>query len=235
VVENPVDLTRFDPSRADGRRLRDELAIRDDDHVLAMIGQITPWKGHDTAIRAFARLAERFDDMRLLIVGEPVFTTDGTRHDNISYLDALRTLAHDLHVEQRVTFVGGRDDIPDVLAATDLVLVPSWDEPFGRVVIEAMSMRVPVIATAVGGPAEILSSGGGVLVPPSEPERWARAAAPLLADPEWRRRMGDAGRRVAVERYGLERYVARVLDGYDVALERSGGHLAASQLGAERD
>ena len=84
-------------------------------------------------------------------------------------------------------------------------------------VIEAMAMAVPVVATEVGGPAEILARGGGLLAPPRSVPAWAAAIERLLDEPAARARMGEAGRKHATERYGLERFVARVLDGYAVA------------------
>ncbi|HEX7300579.1 MAG TPA: glycosyltransferase family 4 protein [Solirubrobacteraceae bacterium] len=237
VVENPVDLDRFDPARVDGRAARRELGIGEDEPVLALVGQITPWKGQDTAIRALAALPERFDAARLLIVGEPVFASAGTRYDNVAYLDELRRLTRELGLEQRVAFLGARADVPDLLAATDIALMPSWEEPFGRVAIEAMAMRVPVLATDRGGPREILAGGGGMLLAPRQPELWAAAITELLDDPQERRRMGETGRQQAVLRYHLAGFVRRVLAGWDAAerARASGRRRAGPQLRPQRD
>ena len=106
------------------------------------------------------------------------------RYDNEAFLESLRRLAAQLGVADRVAFLGEREDVPDILAALDLLLVPSWEEPFGRVVIEAMSMSVPVIATNVGGPAEVVRDGeDGILLPPGRPATWAAVAFELLSDP----------------------------------------------------
>ncbi len=217
VVENPVDLARFDPARADGARVRRDLGIATGTPVLALVGQITPWKGQDTAIRALAALPERHRTTQLLIVGEPVFAGDGTRFDNVRFRDELAGLARELGVADRVAFLGARGDVADVLASADVALVPSWEEPFGRVVIEAMALGVPVVATDRGGPPEILASGGGVLASPRDARAWADAVTRLLDDATLRARLGAEGRREARARYGLERFVARVLEGYDVA------------------
>jgi glycosyltransferase involved in cell wall biosynthesis len=220
VVDNPVDLERFDPLRADGPRARAEHGVGASEPLLLLVGQITPWKGQDTAIRALAALPDRHRAARLLIVGEPVFSGAGTRWDNVAYREELAALARELGVGDRVRFLGARADVPDLLAAADVALVPSWEEPFGRVVIEAMAMGVPVVATDVGGPPEILAGGGGVLAPPREPRAWTDAVQRLLDDPAERARAGQAGRRQATERYGLGRFVQRVLAAYDVAAAR---------------
>jgi L-malate glycosyltransferase len=237
VVDNPVDLARFDPGGADGTRIRDELGVAADEPVLIVVGQLTPWKGQDTAIRALAALRDRAPSCRLLVVGEPVFASAGTRFDNLAYVDGLHRLVRELGVEDRVSFLGARSDVPDLLAAAHVALVPSWEEPFGRVAIEAMAMGVPVIATERGGPADILSDGGGILVPPHGPQPWAAAIAHLLEASEERARMGAIGRRRAVERYGLEDFTARTLDGWAVAQRARGSRLGdgpGPQLRAQR-
>jgi glycosyltransferase involved in cell wall biosynthesis len=218
TVDNPVDLGRFDPARADGAAVRAELGIEADVPVIALVGQITPWKGQDLAIRALAALPERHRDPVLLLVGAPVFTSAGTRFDNLEYERGLRTLAHELGVADRVRFLGSRDDVPDVLAAGDIALVPSWEEPFGRVVIEALAMELAVVATSRGGPPEILEGGAGITLPPEDPARWAATIAALLDDPDERRRLAHAGLARVRERYGLPVYVGRVLEGYRAAL-----------------
>jgi glycosyltransferase involved in cell wall biosynthesis len=219
VVDNPVDVAWFDPGRTDGARVRQELGLADEQPALVIVGQITPWKGQETAIRALAQLPARFSTARLLIVGAPVFAAAGTRYDNLAYLDGLRELVIELGVGDRVAFLGARSDVPDVLAASALALVPSWEEPFGRVVIEAMAMGVPVVATERGGPAEILAGeAGGVLVPPHDAAAWSQTIERLLDDPDERARLGALGRRRALARYTLDRFVSRVIAAYAVAV-----------------
>jgi glycosyltransferase involved in cell wall biosynthesis len=214
VVDNPVDLERFDRRRADGGAARRELALAAGTPVITVVGQITPWKGQDVAIRALAALPERFAAAVLLLVGEPVFTSAGTQFDNVAYQDGLRRLAQECGVADRVRFLGARDDVPDLLAATDVALVPSWEEPFGRVVIEAMAMRVPVVATNRGGPPDILRDGTGITLPPREPGPWTQAVARLLDDPRAGARMAAAAEARAHAHYGLQAYCERVIEGY---------------------
>src|SRR5207248_3224481 len=109
----------------------------------------------------------------LLLIGEARFTSGATRYDNTAYVQNLHELTDALDLGQAVRFVGHRNDVPEVLAALDIALLPSWEEPFGRVVVEAMAAGTPVVATAVGGPTEIIEEGiNGLLVPPREPELW---------------------------------------------------------------
>jgi glycosyltransferase involved in cell wall biosynthesis len=189
VTFNPVDLARFDPATVDGARVRRELGIADGAPLLAIVGQITPWKGQSTAVEALTAVRAERADARLLVVGAPKFVDAATRYDNRAYLAALHEQV----------------DAPDVVAAADLVLVPSWEEPFGRIVVEAMAVGTPVLATRVGGPAEVVSDGeDGLLLDPRDAGAWGRAAARLLADPDALERMGGAARRSARRFDGAE-------------------------------
>jgi glycosyltransferase involved in cell wall biosynthesis len=189
--------------------------------VLALVAQITPWKAQDDALRIVAMLKGRYPDIQLLLAGSPKFVSGATRYDNQAYLRSLRRLAADLGVERRVSFLGEREDIPGVLRAADVALLPSWEEPFGRSVVEAMAMGVPVVATAVGGPPEIVGSGeAGLVLPPRMPERWANVIAELIDHPDRRIDMGNAGRRKA-RRFALTAHVNAVLDAYREVLARA--------------
>jgi starch synthase len=100
-----------------------------------------------------------------------------------------------------------------------VLLLPSSEEPFGRVLVEAMALEVPVLATEVGGPNEILEHGReGFLLPPREPRAWARAVADLAANPERARAMGRAGRQRAEHEFGVPHHVSAMLAVYERAL-----------------
>jgi L-malate glycosyltransferase len=200
VIHNPVDLGKFDPERADRGAVRHELELGEDTVTLAVIAQLTPWKGQDDAIRALAVLRAGGRDVALLLAGSAKFAGAGTQFDNRAYEGELHSLAAELGVADRVRFLGERADVPNVLAATDVLLLPSWREAFGRIAIEAMAMGVPVLATETGGPAEIVRPGvDGLLLPARRPEDWARGLEPLADSVEERRRMGRAGRERAVD------------------------------------
>ncbi|HEY7631005.1 MAG TPA: glycosyltransferase family 4 protein [Thermoleophilaceae bacterium] len=214
VVDNPVDLETFDPAQASATAVRAEIGIPEDAHVVTVVGQITPWKGQDLALRVLAGLREHGLDAHLLVVGAPVFTSNLTRHDNIAYQQSLMELQRTLGLADLAHFLGEREDVPAVLAGSDLTLVPSWEEPFGRIVVESMAMGVPVLATARGGPASILSDGGGLTLPPDDVAVWVEVAHKLLMDPAGRAGMGELGSVVARRRFGLDRWVERVAAAY---------------------
>jgi glycosyltransferase involved in cell wall biosynthesis len=113
--------------------------------------------------------------------------------------------------------------MPDVFAAFDIFVLPSiLPEPFGLVVIEAMASGKPVVATAPGGPSETVVDGEtGFLVPPSDASAMVQALEVLLADPQRRVSMGDAGRRRACEMFSLPRYVTEFEELYDAVLKET--------------
>jgi glycosyltransferase involved in cell wall biosynthesis len=219
VAHSPIDLRQFDPARVDRIAARDRLGLAPSDVALGVIGQLTPWKGQDDAVRATAEVRRVHPDVRLLLAGSAKFVSGATRHDNLAYVRRLEELVEQLGLREHVSFLGERDDVPELMRALDVLLVPSWEEPYGRAVVEAMAMGVPVIATEVGGPAEIIRDGEGVLLPPRRPELWARELVPLIRDPQARAALGEAGRARA-SAFGVEAHVADVIAVYAEALDQ---------------
>jgi glycosyltransferase involved in cell wall biosynthesis len=215
VVYSPVDTDRFAPDHFDPSEARARLGLPPGTPVLAVVAQMTPWKGQDDAVRILAHLKRTHPDVRLLLVGSATFTGRATRYDNQDYVRCLHGLIDAQGVRGEVLLLGERDDVPAVLRAVDLLLVPSWEEPFGRTVVEAMAMRVPVVATSVGGPAEIVRAGvDGLLLEPRQPMRWAESIESLLDEPRRRAQMGESGRARALERFSLSAHVDAVLSAY---------------------
>ncbi len=213
VVHSPLDPRSFDPTGVDREKARQALWLREDEVALAVVAQLTPWKGQDDAIRILARLRERGRKVRLLIVGSAKFLSKATRYDNDAYRAWLGKLAWALGVEDEVMFLGEREDVPAILAATDIALLPSWEEPFGRSLIEAMAMECAVVATNVGGPREIVGDGAGFLLPPRRPRLWADVVDDLVMDPARREALAKAGTRRA-EAFSVDRHVEALLDVY---------------------
>jgi L-malate glycosyltransferase len=125
--------------------------------VLGLLGQISPHKGHDDAIEALRLLGPGF---RLIIAGK----------GDTKYVQSLKERAAGLPVK-----LPGFVSLPDFFEMIDVLLVPSWEEPFGIVLLEAMASGIPVIASAAGGPLEIIRAGEGILVPPRDPRSLANA------------------------------------------------------------
>jgi glycosyltransferase involved in cell wall biosynthesis len=212
VIHNGVDAARFAPG--DAGALRAELGFKPETPVAGIVGQIVPWKGQDRFLQAAALVAKQQSDARFLVVGDNPFG------DHPGLLDRLKLMAAEWGIADRVTFTGWREDVPEVMNALDVLVLASENEPFGRVVIEAMACSKPVVAFACGGPLDIIEAGRtGLLVPPFDVEAMADTIKRLLADPETARTMGRAGRQTAVERFSAEACADKVQEVYARLLE----------------
>lgn len=186
--------------------------------ILGLIAQITPWKGQLRAVRVLAQLRRLHPGAELVIIGEAKFITESTSFDNRAYERELRRTVTELGLDDAVHFLGERDDIFRVLAGVDILLVPSTEEPFGRTVIEAMAMGVPVIATDAGGPAEIIRDGvDGLVLPPDATDRWVEAAN-LLSE----RGRSAESRDYAAQRFSPQRHADAVVSTYRQIWARRG-------------
>jgi L-malate glycosyltransferase len=217
VVDNPVDTRRFDPAALDRAAARAHLGI-EDGPVLGVIAQITRWKGQARAVQVLHELRRTHPAARLLLVGDVKFVSSSTRLDNRGYDEELHALIRELGLGEAVSFLGEREDVERILPALDVLLVPSTEEPFGRTIIEALAMDVPVVATTGGGPREILRNGiDGELAAPDDLGAWVAAVERQLS------RNGDRGSRsYAIERFARERHRDAVLEVYSRALTGAG-------------
>jgi len=214
-VRGAIDVDPF--LNAKGRaRVRAEWGVRDDEALIGMAGRVTRWKGQSVFVQAAKLIAERHPEAKFAAVGG-VFDTEKF------YMDRFRKEVHDAGLESKLTINDFRADMPDVFAAFDIFVLPSiLPEPFGLVVIEAMASGKPVVATAPGGPSETVVDGEtGFLVPPSDASAIAKALEVLLADPQKRISMGEAGRRRAREVFSLPRYVTEFEELYDAVLQKT--------------
>jgi glycosyltransferase involved in cell wall biosynthesis len=174
-----------------------------------MVAQFVAWKGHMDFLRAARLVADTYPTARFLLVGDPEW------HAEPGYVESLRSLVQQLRLTEHVHFLGQREDMPQVYAAFDILVVASWAEPFGKVLVEAMAMGKPVVATDAGGPPEIVEDGRtGLLVPPRHPHRLAGAIQRLASDPDGAQRMGQRGRQRIQGRFGAECYVREIEEQY---------------------
>jgi glycosyltransferase involved in cell wall biosynthesis len=173
---------RAEPPSLDGRAPR-----------LLCVGRLIPIKGHIVLLRAFARAREEVPELELEIAGRGPLEP------------ALRALVRELGLGTSVRFLGYVSPIQAAIERSSAVVVPSLGEGFGMVALEAMERARPVIAAEIGGLGELVRDGEtGLLVPPAEVEPFARAIVELARNPARAARMGEAGRRRALERF-LER------------------------------
>jgi glycosyltransferase involved in cell wall biosynthesis len=215
------DRTRFDAA-SDDAATRAALGVAPDAPLLGEVAQITPWKGQLEAIDALAGVRERHPDAVLLLIGHVAFAGAGVRYDNHAYLESLHARVGELGLGDAVRFVGQRSDVPQLVSALDVMLLPSWDEPFGTAALEAMaSGTVPAVGSK-GGPAEYVEHGvTGLVLEPRDPAIWGRELTALLDDRERLAAMGAAARR-ASERFTDAAYSAGCVAAYEAAARERG-------------
>jgi glycosyltransferase involved in cell wall biosynthesis len=210
-IHNPVDLERFRPG-LDGAKLRQELGVSPQTPLIGQLAHLTPWKGHELFLRIARTIAHDLPGAHFVIVGGAIYETAG--HEG--YRATLERHARELMLADRVVFLGERQDVPEILAALDvLVHCPTSPEPFGRAVAEAMAVGTPVVAADSGGIAETVEEGvTGRLVLPGSVDAFAAAVVELLRDPALRQRLGAAGRHRAERLFPVGAHVAAVLAAY---------------------
>ncbi len=201
TVHNFVDADALTGgAQGDRDALRAALGANTEDLLLGIVGDITPNKGQRELVRAMPRILAQCPNARLAIIGQERFRP--------TYVAEAKAEMERLGVADRVRWMGFREDIPQIMAALDLLVLASAREGFGLVVIEAMACGVPVVATAVGGVPEIISSDRlGVLTKSRRPGPLAEAIVSLLQDPVRRQAIAEAGRRDVRERFDAERQI----------------------------
>ncbi len=202
VVHYGLEFERIEPAQIDAARsaLRDELHLPPETFLFGMACRLTAQKGISDALQAFARIAESDERAHFVVAG------DG------ELMARLLAEAQDWGLAERVHFLGWRSDVLDVLAALDVFLMPSRWEGFGLVLIEAMSRRIPVIASRVSAIPEIVRDGeSGLLVPPSDPRALAEAMQRLLHDRPLRAYLGLLGEDRVESYFSAERMVQETL------------------------
>jgi glycosyltransferase involved in cell wall biosynthesis len=207
VIDNGVDLNRFDPSTVAPLDIISALRNAPDSLLIGMIGRLQPPKGHDVLLRAAADVLAACPQIRFVIIG------DGPLRPQI---EAQRSA---LGLDDQVILTGLERDIPGALAALDMVVFPSIWEGLPVALLEAMAMQLPIVATTVGGIPDVLAGErGGLLVPPSDPPALAAALIRLLRDAELRQALGSQAREIIEKRYSAAIMQQRVLALYQSIL-----------------
>ncbi|MBI3625833.1 MAG: glycosyltransferase family 4 protein [Candidatus Rokubacteria bacterium] len=191
-----VDTTRFHPG-VSGGAVRKELGLTGP--VAGLVAMVRGSKGHRFFLEAAREILQALPETRFLIVG-----------DGIGYEDVKRRV-REMGLEQAVIMTGFRTDIPEVMAALDVLVLPSVrSEATSQVIPQALAVGTPVVATATGGIPEIIRDGEtGRLVPPADPHALAHAILSLLRDRAYARQLAQAGQALVRERYTIEQMMAQ--------------------------
>jgi glycosyltransferase involved in cell wall biosynthesis len=206
VIERGRDPGRLgEPSPERRRRVRAKLAIDQDARVVVTVGRQDFQKGQSELVRAFDAAADSDSNTELLLVGAPGSQSAevGARIRSSPHCDRIKVLGH-------------RDDVPDILAAADVFVLPSLYEGFPGAVIEAMALGLPVVASDLPTLREVVGDGSsGLLVPPRDSAELAKAIGRVLDDAELAGRLGRKGREEFLARLTTEQSDRRMLDLYE--------------------
>ena len=182
--------------------------------VILCTGHLRPERDHETLFRAFARVVAEHGNATLQLAGK----------GEAARGSALKNLALELDIADKVVFLGLRRDIPRLLDQANIFVHPARHDNLPRSVIEASAAARPVIATNVGGIPEAVDDGKtGVLVPPNDPESMAEALAELIGNPARSAEMGRAGREYVSGRFSYDRMIQEYRVLYEKLLTGSGG------------
>lgn len=206
-IYNGINIKYYERAMTSNLKKRDEFGLGKDDFVCATVGRLVPVKGHTYLIKAIQKVVKVIPEAKFLFVG------DGELKPKLS--EEIKS--YDL--QRNVFLLGARSDIATILSCINVFLLPSLNEGFGMVLIEAMAARKPVIATNVGGVPEVIINGTtGILVPPEDPEAFSSAIIKLYNNPEMSLEMGLAGYERAKKLFNIETTVHELEELYEALI-----------------
>jgi glycosyltransferase involved in cell wall biosynthesis len=213
VIHNGADLQMFEPSgfQAAISDFRRSLGIEENLFILGNIARLTEQKGQEVLLQAVSLLGRNGRNLKVVLVG------GGPRRGE------LESLADRLGISDHVLFLGPRHDLPELLSLFDIFVLSSLWESLPVIILEAMAMGKPVVATDVAGVSEVVEHGvTGLLVEAGNPQLLAQAILKLMDNPELAAQMGLAGRQRVERDFSVERMVAETTALYDDLLRQKG-------------
>jgi glycosyltransferase involved in cell wall biosynthesis len=206
VIYNGVDAAPT-PDTAQVVRCRRDLQFPDEDLVVGIVGNLYPIKGHRYLLEAIPQILKACPKTTFIFIGRGELDV------------SLKAKAKELGIDEKVRFLGLRQDVPILLAVMDVFVMPSLSEGLSIALLEAMACGKPVVVTQVGGNPEVVVQGStGILVPSENPPALAEALTALLADTEMRRQYGEQGRRRQVDLFSLNAMTRAYEQSYDRVL-----------------
>lgn len=172
--------------------------------MIGIIGRIEKTKGQEYFIKSIPQVLEELPFSKFFIIGE---ISLGEKN----YFRYLQNLIADLRIKNKVIFTGFLKNRFEVIASLDIIVQTSIEpESFGRVLIEAMTMAKPVVATKIGGFCEIIENGiDGILIPPEDSTQLAKSIIKILTNKELRQKLGDNGKKKVLKKYNIDETVDR--------------------------
>lgn len=208
VVYLGFDFDQMSPNALKRAETRAEFGLTDDDIVVGYVGNFAFGKGHVQLIHAFDTVRRRVPNAKLILAGS----------GNLQEVDDA---VGRLGLGRRIVFAGWREDAAAVYNAMDIFVQPSLSEAFSQVLVEAMGCGLPVIATNIGGAAEVIENGvDGILIDPNDIDAIAREVIDLATDVNSRSEIAERGRRNVRERFSAEMMVERHIELYEKWMSR---------------
>jgi len=205
VVPLGIDLSDFNPALYSHKQSKEALGLPPDRLTIGVLGRLDPQKGQETLLRAIPAIMKQHPEVYIVIAGDETAGESG-------YKKYLEDLSQTLGIEKAVQFLPFVDNVSRFMAALDIFLLPSYSETFGLVLVEAMAMEKPIVATNAGGVPEIIADGiTGILIEPRNTESLAYAILRILNDNTLGASLGRAARETALQRYNLNTCVDTLL------------------------
>ena len=205
VIYNGVDLFTFSSNGIINENIREKLNLPKYTILIAQVGQITEWKKQLDFIYCANKILQKETNIHFLIVG------DDLSGNEENYLNQIKNEIMRLRLNNNITLIGHKIDIREVYTQIDILLHTAIDEPFGRVLIEAMAMEKPVVAYNCGGPKEIILNGEtGFLIEPHNYTEMAQKTILLLNSRTMREKFGKNGRVRVSEYFNLNEYTRKI-------------------------
>ncbi len=206
---------QFDKYKSDGNIVRKEFGIDEKAILVGSVSRLDPTKGHKTLINCWKKVQERFPKSRLLIVGGSIYG------EKDPYLIQLKKIVKDSNLEDSLDFAGLRENVNDFYAAMDILVHPSIFDLFPFTILEAQSMKIPVISTKVGTIPQMISNGKeGILVEEENENELADAIIKLIKNKNERKIMGENGYKRNTKTWTAERAAKSCINLYNDVIER---------------
>ncbi|MHA2061006.1 MAG: glycosyltransferase family 4 protein [Candidatus Sifarchaeia archaeon] len=225
TIHDGVDIENFSSKEDMGVKVRKDLGISKDKLVVGFVGRLgVEWKNEPLVYKLVGELSKQIEGLTLLVVGGPYDGKSDT-------FDKAKKLAIELGGATDIRFLGSRDDVPAILPAMDVYLVPSKEEPFGRVVIEGMAAGLPVVGSNNGGIPEMIIDGqSGFLRSPEDLDSGVTIVKRLLEKPELRKQIGKNARERVEEHFTLDEMIQKVAREYFRLLNSKASRAAETQM-----
>lgn len=208
IVNLSIDLDRFNPNIVEGRGVREQWGFPKDGFLVGLVGRLDPMKGQDLMIKAIAQAKKSCPELYGVMVGNETPGLDGR------YLKEIQESIRQLHLEESILVQPARKEVPEVMAALDLFVMPSWSEAFGLVALEAMAMGIPCILGRGGSAEEMAVQSGALLVKPQDAYDLARTIIRVRNNPNLANEMRRRGRDYVMQNHSKNIRLQKTLEVY---------------------